>query len=50
MGKMITAVKKAVAKKVAPAKVEKTESKSVCPNCDDSGMTCSVCGTGKVQD
>lgn len=57
MPKLLDAVKKAVTKRAprtvapkdnkqvtpAPAAAPK---KSTCSNCDDSGMTCSVCRTG----
>lgn len=38
-------------KKVAVKKtVTKKEVKEVCPNCENSGMTCNTCGIGKTQE
>jgi hypothetical protein len=55
MAKVIKAVKKVAAKVVkkrAPRKVVQTQVdevfvNDVCSNCDNSGMTCSVCKNGR---
>jgi len=49
MGKITTAIKKAVTKVTEVPEVKKTLVTKQCRNCNDSGMTCSVCLTGKVQ-
>lgn len=45
---------KALAKKVAVKKAELKEVvegvSTVCPNCEDSGMSCSVCKQGRDDD
>jgi len=47
MNKIEKAIKKLTAKKVAVKEVEEKTEGVVCPNCENSGLSCYVCKLGR---